>query len=260
MNLIPSAEPYLLRGNRTGCLLVHGITATPREMRYLGEYLAQQGYTVAGVRLAGHATRPADLRHMRWQDWLASVEDGWHLLQTCTDRVLVMGLSMGGVLALTFAARFPVAGVIAMATPYEIHLEGWQKIMAKVLKPMSYLHPYLAKGPGNWYNPAAAQGRIAYPVNVTRAFYELRLLLAEMRASLPRVTAPTLLIHSKDDDYVLPENMPKIFNALGSVDKEMVYVEKSQHVITEDGDREKVFALAAAFAARLERSDPCTNS
>ena len=42
-------------------LLVHGLTGTPYEMRYLGERLAAQGIRVRGVRLAGHATAPEDL-------------------------------------------------------------------------------------------------------------------------------------------------------------------------------------------------------
>ena len=93
----------------------------------------------------------------------------------------------------------------------------------------------------------AYQERVAYHVNVTRALHELKLLMREMRASLPKVKVPALLIHSKDDDSVPPENMPKIYNALGSTEKEMKFVQGSTHVITEDGDRELVFEMTAEF-------------
>ncbi len=72
-------------------------------MRWLGEYLNQQGYTVCGMRLAGHATRLTDMVRARWRDWLLSVEDGYNLLRSCTDQVFLLGLSMGGVLSLTAA-------------------------------------------------------------------------------------------------------------------------------------------------------------
>ena len=57
---IPKAEPFFLPGGKTGCLVVHGFTGTPLEMRGLGDFLHQQGHTILGVRLAGHATSLKD--------------------------------------------------------------------------------------------------------------------------------------------------------------------------------------------------------
>ncbi|HLA87386.1 MAG TPA: hypothetical protein VJL10_05165, partial [Anaerolineales bacterium] len=71
--LIPTTEPFFFSGGRTGCLLIHGFTGTPKEMRWMGEYLNQQGLTCLGIRLAGHATHPEDMRRSRWTDWAASV-------------------------------------------------------------------------------------------------------------------------------------------------------------------------------------------
>jgi carboxylesterase len=71
--IFPRSEPFLRPGNQTGCILIHGFTAMPEEMRYLGEYLHGQGYTVLGLRLAGHATHPRDLVRTKWVKWLVSV-------------------------------------------------------------------------------------------------------------------------------------------------------------------------------------------
>jgi carboxylesterase len=51
--LVPGGEPFLLRGGPDGCLLVHGFTALPEEMRLLGDDLAQAGHTVLGIRPRG---------------------------------------------------------------------------------------------------------------------------------------------------------------------------------------------------------------
>ena len=118
--IIPTAEPFFFPGGPIGCLLVHGFTGTPKEMRWMGEYLAEKGYSVLGVRLAGHATHPADLLRLRWQDWLASVEDGWNLLRGVTPDIFMVGLSMGGILSLLFASQHPVRGVVTMSTPYRL--------------------------------------------------------------------------------------------------------------------------------------------
>src|SRR5215207_5685819 len=120
--IIPTAEPFLLLGEPTkpACLLILGFTGTPKEMRWMGEFLCQQGYTCLGIRLAGHATDPGDMIRSRWTDWTASVEDGYHLLRGITDNIFLVGLSMGGVIALLLSTRLDVKGVVGISTPYKL--------------------------------------------------------------------------------------------------------------------------------------------
>ena len=94
--IIPTAEPFLLPGDssKPACLLIHGFTGTPKEMRWMGEFLNRQGYTCLAVRLTGHATDPEDMIRSRWTDWAASVEDGYALLRGLTDNIFLIGLSM----------------------------------------------------------------------------------------------------------------------------------------------------------------------
>src|SRR3989304_2424624 len=91
--LLKSAEPFYFPGGNIGCLLVHGFTGTPKEMRYLGKNLANRGYSVLGVRLVGHATRMEDMTRTSYRDWLASVEDGWWMLSGCSEKIFVIGRS-----------------------------------------------------------------------------------------------------------------------------------------------------------------------
>jgi carboxylesterase len=247
--IIPSAEPFFFPGGATGCLLVHGFTGTPKEMRWLGEYLNEQGHTVLGVRLAAHATRPEDMTRARWQDWLASVEDGWHILSGCTDRIFVMGLSMGGILTLLFAASHPAAGIVVMSSPH--HLPNDPRL--PYIKIISKFKPFMPKGPPNWFDLEAYSQHTSYPVDPTRAYAELRDLLIEMQAVLPQITSPALLIYSKQDATVKAEerHVEQIYDALGSTDKQMLWIENCGHVITRDAQRQRVFEAAAEFVARV---------
>ncbi len=254
--IIPTTEPFFFPGSsQIGVLLVHGFTGTPKEMRWMGEYLNREhGFACLGIRLAGHATRPEEMIRSSHADWLLSVEEGYRLLSGAAERIVLAGLSMGGVLSLTMAAQLPVAGVIAMATPYGLPPD-WRLDYTEWL---SKLQPYLPKSsepPGTgWFDKQAWQEHISYPQNPLRSIGELKKLLEVMRAALPNVMAPTLLIYSKDDIY-LPlgseNSLHYIYDHLGSSRKEKLLISGSGHVLTRDAQRETVFNAAAQFIHSL---------
>ena len=249
--IIPTAEPFFFPGNKTGCLLVHGFTGTPKEMRWMGEYLGNLGYTVLGVRLAGHATKPEDMLRMQWQDWIASIEDGYYLLKDNVDQVFIIGLSMGGILSLTFSSQHPVSGVVSMSTPYALPDDP----RLPYIRILSLLIPKMKKGPADWHNPEAAKDHIDYPYNPTKAIIQLRDLLIAMRAALPKVCVPALVIHSRQDTGVPSHNAEQILAALGSHEKQLIWVEGSGHVIPREPDRFVVFKAVDDFIKRTTGND-----
>jgi carboxylesterase len=256
--IIPTAEPFFFPGKgenaHIGCLVTHGFTSTPKEMRWLGEYLNQQGYTVCGIRLTGHATRPKDMVRSRWQDWLLSVEDGYSLLRSCTDQVILLGHSMGGVLSLTAAAQFAIRGVVAMSTFYDLPTRI--PLPALTIRILSLFTSSVPKGkvPGNgWFDKAAWQQHVSYPKNPVRSAIEVMGLIEAFHAVLPKIGVPVLLIHSREDDYVSKDNMQQIYNHLNTLDKKMLLVEGGGHHITEEPTRETVFKAAADFVKRVSQ-------
>ena len=80
-----------------------------------------------------------------------------------------------------------------------------------------------------------------YPL---RSVPELDTLFEKMRETLPELQLPVLFIHSKDDRFVPPEHMQGNFDLLGSTDKKQVIIEGSNHVITCDVQKERVFSEA----------------
>jgi carboxylesterase len=248
--IIPTAEPFYFPGNRVGCLLVHGFTGAPKEMRWMGEDLNSRGYTVLGVRLAGHATQIEDMMRMHWQDWLASVEDGYCLLQSCVDQVFMVGLSMGGILSLLFSSQHPVTGIVTMSTPYDLPSDP----RLSLLKFLSGLVPTVKKGPPDWRDLDASKDHVEYASIPTRGVIQLRALLVEMRSALPLVHAPVLVIHSKRDGSVPAHNAEQIFAALGSTDKQLFWVENSGHNIPREPDRLLVFTKVDEFIRRIQTS------
>jgi carboxylesterase len=223
-------------------------------MRWMGEYLNRElGFTCLGVRLAGHATRPKDMVRSRWSDWTASVEDGYNLLRGATDEVYFVGLSMGGALSLLMSTRLKVKGIVTMSVPYRMPAKyaAWQIRLASYF--ITSLPKRKNKPGADWFDKEAYKEQISYPLNPIRSAAELEVLLANMRAALPNVMVPVCMIHSKNDDYIVPENMEQIYAGLvNATDKSKHYVTESGHVVTRDAARGQVFELARDFIKRVE--------
>ena len=255
--IIPTAEPFFFLGDssKPACLLIHGFTGTPKEMRWMGEFLNQQGYTCLGIRLAGHATNPEDMIRSRWTDWVASVEDGYQLLCGVTNDIFLVGLSMGGILALLMSTRLAprVKGVVAMSTPSRLPTDYPIRFIQLISIVMRY-RPKSKEPPGSgWFDKAAYKDHVAYAKNPVRSTVELKKLILEMRAALPKVNVPVLLIHSKDERYILPDNAEDIFAGLiNASDKTKLYMTGSGHVLPRDASREQVFKSALEFIQRVQ--------
>lgn len=241
---IPTAEPFLFIAGKTGCVLVHGFTGAPKEMRLMGEALHRKGITSMGVRLAGHATQPNDLSRTHWRDWLASVEDGIHMLSDICDEVFIAGLSLGGILSLVAASRYDqLKGAIAIATPYNLG-NDWR---LKFARPLSMFIPEIEKKVSGSHDPSTAREHIDYPAYPTKGIAELHALTEVLHRSMPSIKVPVLLINSRTDQTVPLWHAEKIQQGIKSAEVDRLIIEESGHVITEDIGREEVFDAAVQF-------------
>jgi carboxylesterase len=246
--IIPSAEPFYIPGGKIGCLLLHGFTGTPKEMRLLGESLASDGYTVLAPRLFAHATNPADMTRARWWDWLAAVEDGLNLLKGSSQRQVVMGLSMGGILSLITAARYDVAGAVSFSTPCELPAAPWQKTLLPIL---GFLDLHVGKGKPDWRDTQVMKDHIDYPFYSTRAVLQLNKLIKVMRAELDQVHVPLLFVQSKGEYSISPNSMDYLFEHVSSIKKSRLWVENSGHVVIGEPEREKIFSAVKSFLKQI---------
>ena len=248
-DILPGNDSYFLPGGSTGCLLLHGFSSMPEEMRPLGDFLAGEGFTVLGARLAGHATHPEDLRRVRWTDWLDDVDAGLGALsKTCSRRVLI-GQSLGGMIALTAAGRMDVSAVVALSTPYGVpkaeRLMDW---LLRVFHPT--IHKDVSRFPID--HPLYHRRELnypAYPEFPACILTEMDRLGAAMLQALPHVHVPVLLIHSRTDQEVPFQSMQNIYDHLDSQHKEMLAVDGMGHSLVMDPRRQEIFVAVERFLA-----------
>jgi carboxylesterase len=242
VKVIKGAEEFMLQGtNNKGVLLIHGYTGTPAEMRLLGDHLHQEGYTVLGVLLPGHGTKPEDLNETEWQDWYAAAEKGFKRLEECCTEVMVAGLSMGGVLAIKVAAELPVSKAAILAAPIYV-----QDKRVPFLPLLRHFIKYLKKRQRCYFS--ADKYNLAYnvmPVKPLGSLFALVRLCKERL--LKKITVPCIVLQSKIEHTVNPESAQYIYDNISSEEKKLVWYKNSGHILTLDVERESVFKEISKF-------------
>jgi esterase/lipase len=159
---------------------------------------------------------------------------------------------MGGILSLLMSTKLNVKGVVAMSTPSRLPSD-YPIWFIELISHIIRYRPKSKEPPGSgWFDKAAYQDHVAYAKNPVRSTAELKKLTLEMRAALPKVNVPVLLMHSKDERYILPDNLEDIFTGLTTVsDKTKLYLTGSGHNLPRDASREQVFQAALEFIQRV---------
>lgn len=241
--LLLERGPFFFEGGDVGCLLIHGGTGSPPEMRWMGEYLASKGLTVLGVRLAGHGTTPEDLASKVWTDFIASAEEGLDQIRSLCDKVFVAGLSFGGLITLYLAANQPFQGAIVMGAP--AHIDDWRLRLLPVFK---YLVKWVQMGEEfDLTDPEARKRFFCYRRVPTVFGVQFSKLLRSVRKTLSQVKVPLLLMQGVHDRTIPEDSAQYFFDHVGSGDKEIVWFPNSGHAITVDSEREVVWQKAYEF-------------
>lgn len=206
----PSFNPLQLAGGSTGCLLVHGFTSCPADLRYLTEHLHTAGLTVHEVLLPGHGSTAEDMAKTDWQDWLVAVEQGLDNLSSQCSAVWLIGFSMGGVLTGILASRSNVQGYISISAPI------WPRAkMTKFAFLLQYIRRYVQLGKRPDFElPSWRYQRVA-----VKNIADLTRLIKVFKGALPHIKVPTLVIQGEDDRTIEPRSADYIFRHLGSADK-----------------------------------------
>jgi carboxylesterase len=243
------AEPFLYKAGNIGCLLIHGFTSTPYEMRELGRFLAERGVTASAPLLPGHGTAPEDLAFTTWRDWHAQVNAALDELLAHCKRVYLAGLSLGGALTLYTASQRgkDLAGIIAMSSPIYV-----PHSLTFVMRGLRYNVPYLYKPYKDIEDPDARARHISYDRSPMEATASLVEFLSHVRYALPHVKVPSLVIYARHDHVVPCVSSHYIYSRLGTARKQMLALHRGFHIVTADTDREKVQSSIYDFVANNE--------
>jgi carboxylesterase len=232
----PLVAPFELEGtNEEAVVLLHGFTGTPAVWRLLAPILHAEGYTVKAPLLAGHGTTVEDMALYSGDDWLASARAA---VTEVSDhrRVHLVGLSLGGLLAILLAVSSPSASLITINAPVRFR------------DPRIYSSPflYLIRSQVIWANPESPpldeEARplwLGYPGFPTKRGGDLVAISRRALKAARRLRRPALVVQSRTDESVDPASGRILQRALGRR-ADLLWLDDCRHNALLDGQRHLV--------------------
>lgn len=246
----PDNLPFMLEppGAKRAALLVHGFTATPWEMRLLGEALAEAGIASLAVCLPGHGTSPEDLASKHWEEWFDAVLEGHKILAKNYSSIFGIGMSTGCLLLLATARQHTLCGLI-LFSPYLKVLHG----LAPYAGWLRWFWPYHEKEETEELNKRYYQRR---PV---AGIHQINKLIKRVRSQLPQINCPVLAFNGEGDQTVDIESGRRAI-AMMSSDVKIYgrYGPEAPHVLTREENpfRASMFAQMIQFIQGIEAPGP----
>lgn len=202
---------------------IHGFgTKASDEMKPLAAYLRQEGYKVITFDIF-NPRNPKDSNPARW---ISRCEDEIRKALAQNEQVVLIGFSMGGVIASYLASIFPVKKLILVAPAFNyLDLSKIEQVGKGILS-----------GGGSSSELTTAQ---------KQAFMNV---VSRYRSSITAVDCPVFLIHGTADEVIPPRSSRKAYYAIPHERKRLFYLEGGKHRLLYDGKLEKsAFALIRDF-------------
>jgi esterase/lipase len=236
---ILSGEPFFLKsrgvkGRKIGVLLIHGFSASPSEMKPLGEFLHDHGYTVYGVRLKGHGTSPHDLDQTPWEKSIESIEQGYKVLSLWCRDVVVVGFSVGAVIALDLASqsRDNIRGVVSISASIEVEgMDNLALIFSAQMEKLVRLIPGVKSKFIEWDTQSPQVNYRSVPL---QKLADLKNYIEKVKKRLKAVSIPLLIIQANCDPIIKRRSAEFIFEKVLSEEKKICWHDSDKHNVVNE--------------------------
>ncbi|MCX8058219.1 MAG: alpha/beta fold hydrolase [Spirochaetes bacterium] len=244
--IIDGAESYKnIKNKERGIILFHGYSGSPSEMLILAKKFEDRGISVYCPRLTGHGTNFQDFEDTKMQDWFRCATDAYLEFSKRVKNVYLVGLSMGGILSSYLAYLFNIEKIALLATPYDYPDKKFKYLW--LIKPFfnRIKQPNSAPALNNLNN----KNYLIYYKDYysIKSLIELKKTINFFRKILKKVKADSIIFHSEKDKIVSYRSPQMIYNKIGSKRKQLIYLKKSNHVLSLDYEVDIIFDNICSF-------------
>jgi carboxylesterase len=229
-----------------GVLLIHGLERGPEDYADVAAHLAERGALIDAMLLPGHGVSAREGRTCGWPEWSAAVREHAAALAQQRSQLILIGHSLGGVLALDYAAHHPdVTGIASLCAP--MHVRAMVRVAAALA---NVVWPYYWKATEDNGDPETLKTYQPHWV-AWRPLRSLLRTLPSITPELAQVRCPALILGARNDRVVAWEDAKFIADHIASSEKSLVILPQSHHVVLKDVDREQAVAAILAFVTGL---------
>ena len=212
---------------KKGILLIHGLNDSTFITQDLGKYFCSQGMLARNILLPGHGTLPGDMLNIRYQEWLKAVDYGINSLAKEVDQIFIVGLSLGGVLAVHTALSDPrISGVLLVAPALKIKGQWLLPLLIRL-----WQMTYVCSSRKNWYVYRDFQYDYAkYESFCCNAVLQIHALIQALNQLLQKtaLTVPVFLATSTTDEVIDSQHSLSFFNTLSNRKNRLLWYESEQ--------------------------------
>ncbi|MDA8102230.1 MAG: alpha/beta fold hydrolase [Nitrospiraceae bacterium] len=224
-------------------LFIHGFTGAPATMDPQIEAAVRAGYDVYAPLLRGHGTTLEDMLPTRYEDYLDDARHALDDLAAGESQVALVGISMGGTLAIDLGLSDPRVERMVLINPLVLPpAESYMELLDQLLAAGMEVAPAVGS---DIADPEVKEA--SYDGAPVRAAKSLFMNTARIAPRVSGLAMPILLFNSLQDHVVPVES--GVYLAENAVSVRRVALERSYHVATLDYDKELITEAMLKFLA-----------
>ena len=231
---------------KTGVLFIHGFTGGTYEVQPFITFVKEQtDWSVEVPTLPGHGVT-LDLANVSAESWMMEAELAIRRLQRKVDRIIVVGFSMGGLIAIYLSLRYRVDRLVLLSAA------------AKYISPRILLDDVrivLTESITKNYAPNTFYHLYNYKLTHTplRATFEFLRIVKMVEPYYSQVKTPVCIVQGKKDGIVPFSSAEHLYKTLGSENKKFIKSPLGKHHICYSNDTNIWFPKVLSFMKPEEK-------
>jgi carboxylesterase len=254
-------------------LLLHGLSSSPLELRFIARFLGDEGFTTHTPELPGYS---AGTGHLAMEQWISAAVSEFDALAARYRHVSICGLSMGATLAAAVAHQRPDARALLLLS-ITLDYDGWAIPWYHFLVDWCYYTPLRSRYKYREHEPyglknEALRSKIARAMQKSGisevgaasiampALHEASRLASLVKRITNEISSDCLIIHAIDDETSSPHNAEFMGANVGASFLRTIWLDDSYHMISSDNEREVVARECALFLRESAAASTCADN